>query len=212
MASRPAKAERKKVDGNEMIAVNLSFDRSRERADSWDVEIQFDPTVNYLVRRTKYVQHGDNGRYVRDEEVIKFREFNGGVYFPERIVGQTALDGHKDGSYSTVITDIHVNETIPEGIFRFRYPEGVRVNDSIHRTNYRVDAEGRPITAEKAYPARPVPPPHVSEAAPLPEPGMETHEEPRPASRLILPISLLVLVVGVSLAVVRRWRQTANAE
>jgi hypothetical protein len=207
-ASRVRKVHRKSNDGGEMIVVSLSFEGTKELPSCWDVEIQFDPAVNYLVRRVYYTTSGEKGRMCRENEITEFKECTPGVFFPERARGRTFFEG-KDPlfTYSVVFSDIQVNEPLPEDVFRFRYPEGLILTDSIRGTRYRVDAEGNRISPETPMGA--VPPPPEGEPAVHP-PGRETQEEPRPVTRWIMPVSLGMLALGGILFVVRRWRTAAR--
>jgi hypothetical protein len=207
-ASRVRKVHRKTKDGEEMIVVALSFEGTKELPLSWEVEIQFDPAVNYLVRRVSYTTSGEKGRMCRENEITEFKECTPGVFFPERARGSTVTEGGKPFfTYSVVLSDIQVNEPLPDEVFRFRYPEGIILTDGIRGTSYRVDAEGNPISPET--PMGTVPPPAEGEPA-LHPPGHETREEPRPASRWILPVSLGMLALGGILFVVRRRRTAAR--
>jgi hypothetical protein len=207
-ANRVRKVHRKSNDGEEMIVVVLSFDGTKELPSSWEVEIQFDPAVNYLVRRVTYTTSGEKGRICRENEIAEFKECTPGVYFPERARGRTVTEGGKPFfTYSVVLSDIQVNEPLPDDVFRFRYPEGVILTDSIRGTSYRVDANGNRISPETLMGN--VPPPPEGEPA-LAHPGRETQEEPRPATRWIMPVSLGMLALGGILFVVRRWRTAAR--
>ena len=75
--------------------------------------------------------------------------------------------------------------------------------DNIRGSEYRVDADGNPISQQIPYVHEP-PPPH--RAADSPVPGKETQEEPQPATRWILAISVGILILAGVAAVVR-WRR-----
>jgi hypothetical protein len=208
-ATRFTRAQRKAVDGKETIVVELFFEGTKTRPSAWDIEIQFDPTVNYLVRKVSYTTSGVKGRFRREDEVAEFKECTPGVFFPERARGQSGPEGgDPDFTYSVVFSDVQVNEPLPDDVFRFRYPKGVYLTDSIRGTVYRVDAVGNRTSPET--PMGKIPPPPEEEPA-LQPPGQETQEEPRPATRWILPVSLGILTMGGILFVLRRWRSAAQS-
>jgi hypothetical protein len=139
-ATRLTKAERRTIDGREMVVFRFFFDKSGDYS-PWDVEIYFDPALNYLVRKTIYSCPGPKGNFRREDEVVQFKECAPGLFFPERLVGRSGPEGDFDFHHTTEISDIRVNEPLPPDIFRFRYPHGVYLTDSVREAEYQVDAE-----------------------------------------------------------------------
>lgn len=206
-ATRLKKIERKSVHGKEMIVVQLFFDRSGDVNRAWNIEIYFDPGVNYLIRKVVY-SVASKGGYIREEEVQNFKEFGSGVFFPEQAVGRSENQGKQYSTNTSKLTDIKVNQPLPRDIFRFRYPQGVFMADKIRGCEYRIDAEGNPISKEVPFGRGDPPPIKEGDAQSA---GTETQEEPRPASRWILPISLGILIVGGVAAFLRRRRRQGEA-
>jgi hypothetical protein len=206
-ATRLIRAERRSVDGKEMIVVQFYFEGTKELPMAWEVEVHFDPAVNYLVRKTIYTGGGTSENPIhRQDEVVQFKEYVPGLFFPERVVGWSETKGIRDFKYTTVLSEIQVNEPLPDGILRFRYPSGIYLTDSIRGTYYRIDSEGNRTSPET--PLAGLPPPSVDAPAPS-VPGTETQEEPRSATRWVLPVSLGILALGGTLALVR-WRRRST--
>lgn len=157
--------------------------------------------MNYLVRKTVYTQA--KGAYRREDEVVQFKECSPGVFFPERLVGRSGPGGNLDFHHQTLISDIRVNQPLPEGIFRLRYPEGIPFEDHIRGVRYLANSDGSPISKEEPLRSgRFIPPAPLGD-----DPPRETQEEPKSATRWILPASCGILVVGLVAAFVRRrWR------
>ncbi len=208
-ATRLKRAERQTVDGKEMSVVQLLFDRIKERSTTWDVEIHFDPAVNYLVRKTIYTTAGANGNVRREDEVVQFKEHAPGVFFPERLVGRSGSEGNYFFNHTSVISDVRINQPLPADIFRFRYPDGVLLTDSVRGAEYRVNSEGKRISPEVPL-AGGVPPPSSGMAASS-DAGTETQEEPRSLTRWILPVSLGILVLAGVTAFLRHKRRARAA-
>jgi hypothetical protein len=197
------------IAGKKLILVSLSFDRDKLNKDSspWEVEIYFDPKVNYLVSKTVYRMSG-SGTFRRDDQVIKFKECGPGLFFPEQVQG-TAGDGAEDSSsHMTQMADVRVNQALPPDSFSFRYPNGVYLDDLIKGTRYKVDPNGNPMSTGE--PLARNPPPPLAEGV-RSEAMMETQEEPKSLSRLILPVTVCLVVLGLVAILARRWRGKANA-
>jgi hypothetical protein len=204
-ASKVLSAERKIFGGKEMVIVRLGFNRSEDRPEPWELEIVFDPAVNYLVRR---VVHSSGSRFRRVEEVVQFKNCGGGVFFPEHIIGGVgADDNYEDGKSDAILSDIRVNAPLSADAFRIRYPNGIYMTDSITGTSYRIDSDGKRISSEKPLGKNPPPPPSALAG---PDEGVETTEEPKPLSRWLVPISVGFIAVALLLIVRRRWRASSQ--
>ncbi len=207
-ATRLRRAQRQNVNGKELIVVQLFFERPKTgKGSSWNVEIDFDPAVNYLVRKTVYAY--SNGKYQREDEVTQFKEYAPGLFFPELLVGRSGPEGKVDFSHTTVISGIRLNEPLPSDALRLRFPYGVYLTDSIRGVRYRVNQEGTPISPEEPIQSgRVIPPPSPGED-PATDAKAETREEPRSVTRWILPVSLGILVVGIIGTLIRRQKRKA---
>lgn len=195
-ASR-VQASHRTVQGRDMIVVILDFGRAGPSS-GWQAEVQFDPSVNYLVRRNTY----DTAAYHRETEVQQFKAFPGGIFFPERVVGSSGGPGNPGSQRTVVFSEIKVNEPLPDGIFRLAYPRGIMLTDDIRGTAYRVDEAGNRISDETPM-GKIVAPPPLGEAAP-PSPSIETKAEPKRWTRWILPGSAGILLIGLIALLARR--------
>jgi hypothetical protein len=213
-ATRVKGAERRTIEGKELVVVGVVFDRSKEKdkGSVWDVEIQFDPAVNYLIRKMVFtapgmaIVAGKPRTFRREEEVVQFKECSPGVFFPERLIGGSGPEGNFNFNHVTIISEIRVNQPLPEGTFRFRFPHGVELVDSTRGVRYPVDSKGNRIGPETPLAISPPPPPVDS---PPPSQQLETQEEPQGWSRWIFWVSLgIVLLAGGGL-LYRHWRGKA---
>jgi hypothetical protein len=185
-------------NGAELIYVHLTHDRAR-------LEVWFDPQVNYLMRRltTHTFRAGSSkARETKTESVVtRFRELAPAVFFPEQTEQRTPSENPSAGTAITV-NDFHemiVNQPVAAEVFKVRYPPGIEVRDSIQGRAYSVQRDGE----LKEIPGR-----TLSKIGPLPLiTESQTTEEPRPATRWILPVSLAILGVAGIAWVWRRSRR-----
>jgi len=204
-ATRVTEVSRRALEGNEAILVRLNFDSSDLRPASWEVEIYFDPAVNYLVKRAVYIASTDAGKYRRQTDVAQFKECTPGVFFPERLFGEDGPVSKPNFKHTTIISDIHVNEKLPQEIFHFRFPDGIQIHDKVRGALYRIDSQGKAISKETPMEVFSPPPPAVDSVIYQ----TETQEEPPNPRRWIVPLSLLALALGGGGVLVRRMRRAA---
>jgi hypothetical protein len=207
-ATKLKKVERKQAGGKGLIMVQLFFDKSKKSDVPINVDIYFDPDVNYLVRQVTYNFLNPNYRW--DDEVLDFKEHQPGLFFPEQMAGssQWLTNKVKGDDNTTRFSEVQINQPLPRDIFNFKYPHGVSLRDNIRGSEYRVDADGNPISQQIPYVHEPPPP---ASAADAPIPGTETQEEPQSATRWILPISVGILIVGGVAAFRQRRRRQAES-
>lgn len=200
-ADKVVSVQRRRLDDRELIAVKLRMPAKSEGSPPWELELHFDPSVNYLIRSVTRFR----GRQQNDvEEVVSFKDLGGGLYFPERIVGR-GPDGSPESVKSEgLLTEIQINKALPEGIFRLKYPEGILLTDSIRGTMYKVSSDGEPLSKEK--PLGTIPPPPPSTKDPDAESGTVSQEESSDSTRWIMPISVAMLAIGAACAAYRRWK------
>jgi len=183
----------------------LCFDHPEGLKDPWDVEIYFDPTVNYLVKKTVYTIHGKSD-YVREDEITDFTECSPGLFFPRNAAGRSGAPENWTLTTKSVLSEIRVNQALPADTFRIRFPHNVIMTDAIRGTRYRIDSNGNRISEETPYAnVKSIPPPGVDPSDDPPH--VETREEPRSWTRWILPISVAILVAGLIAAHIRRRRR-----
>ena len=203
LASKVEGVTKRTEQGREVLEVSLRFDPSNNRQRTWRVEIQFDPSLNYLVRKISHSIIG-GPQFTRTEEVVQFKDCGQGIFFPEHIVGTSQTGEDNNGKSDSVLSDIRVNLPIGDEAFKLQFPKGTILTDSIRGTYYRVDADGTPLTKERELKARPSPS-NSSDDSSQPVYVAETKEEPKPWFSSWLPwVSGALIVIGLALAVHRR--------
>ncbi|MCI0639879.1 MAG: hypothetical protein L0Y72_07985 [Gemmataceae bacterium] len=209
IASKKGKPKKMSIGGRELLMMELSFNADAERREPWIVQVYFDPSVNYLVRKTVHSVSTSSGSLRREEIVDEFNESAPGVYFPVHISGVTEIDGTSWSTQTTQLLDLKVNRPLPAGILDFRFPEGVHLSDGVQGVTYRVDAQGNRISdATPLTRLAPPPPKSISESIP----GVETQDEPTSVTQWILPISLGILLLGVLGTFARRRSQQTHKQ
>lgn len=193
--------ERFKSGEREVYSMTLSFpaSKSEDRTSNWKLQLQIDPAVNYLISKAIYTAVDNN--YQRIEEVVKFKECRPGIYFPEKIASTDSVSGKLGATSETIISDININYKLPNDIFRFKYPNGIYLTDSIKKTSYKIDEDGNPLTKEVPLSMIPPAPAGKSDAV---VPMTETKEEPASSTRWIIPVSLGLIIVAIVLLIRRR--------
>jgi hypothetical protein len=181
-------------------AIHLHFAKTDGRALAWDVTLWFDHTKNYLVSKIRYEASG----FAREEWVTRFGEPAAGVFFPERSEAISGSPEAPDGRATCELSNVKVNQQFSASHFELRYPPGVYLADSITRTRYQVDADGRQISKATAMDVGP-PPPSIEESAGV---GMtETVAEPWSWAQLLLPASFAILAIAAALGALKLWRR-----
>lgn len=178
--------------GQELIYLKLSHARA-------DLEIWFDPKVNYLVRKL-VISFDDpqpkSGR--RESRVVRFKEAAPAVYFPEEVESVVTSNGvRSDRIQRVTFSHILVNRPLPADAFDWFFPDGVTLNDLIEGKQFKADRAGNPIGASKTIPqitAVPVSSKQVT----------ETREEPKPITRWLVPASAGILVLAGTLWLFRK--------
>lgn len=184
--------------------VKMQFESKRPRIGKWAVEVTFDPSVNYLVRKVTYSCIDQPNRLIRSEEVSEFAEFPGGNFFPTIIHGYFGSEGY-ESKMTTKINNVKINHKIPESVFMLNYTNGAMVVDASRETIYKVDSKGNRTSEEKKL-IKTSPPPQASQGVQAGSSafGSETESEPQGYSRWIAPVSGIVLVVALVLAYFQR--------
>lgn len=188
--------------------IKLFFENSEKKDPAANVDIYFDPNVNYLVRKVAYSYPTHNW----EGEIPEFKEHGPGLFFPTESVGTSQMLPSKDKLYDskTKFSDVQINQPLPNNIFSFNYPHNVILGDDIRGCQYRIDANGNQISKETPFGREPPPPGDSGDEKQAF--GTETQEEPQPLSRWILPISVGILISGGVAAFLRgRKRQAESA-
>ncbi len=200
-ATRVDKVIRQTSSGPEAVSAQLFFQKHSPEERDWTIEVVFDSSVNYLIRRAIY--SADDGHYRRQQQVVQYKEVTPGLFFPEHVVGTSENNSVQESSLMADFSEIDVNTPLPPGVFQLRYPHGVYLTDAIRGYEYQVDAEGKQISKGKALAQGTQSP--ISEEERIVS-AQEAKEEPQSNLRLILPVSLVLLLIGCSLLIRRGWR------
>lgn len=201
------RAAKQTVGGKDFVVATLTFDATTKRPEPSTLDVYFDPTVSFLVRKAVHSSVAKHGRVSTVREVIRFRQCGPGVFFPERVEESMETDGKQITTTAVEFTEIRVNQPLPASATRMSFPYGIHFSDEIRKESYRVDSEGNQIS--KAIP-------HPTEAAPAKEsavdsqPQNQTEVEPPPAGRWILPASASILLTGVVAGAVRKYRERSR--
>lgn len=141
------------------ILLTLNFKPNGEigRKDDWTVDLYFDPSVNYLIKKAVYT-HNKTG-FRRIEEVASFKEHANGVFFPESILNRAFNGTRLVRSTVTKFTNVKINDEISSDIFNIPYQHGVLFFDNINRTTYHIDEYGAPVTEPIQQGRKEIPPP-----------------------------------------------------
>jgi len=195
-----AQAEHISENGRAVIRVTLTGDSSKSTYD-------FDPSVNYLVRKRTidWMSSGTMPQPMTTEsEVVSFVEVSRGLYFPAQVRTRQSSEGRVTGTEDATFTEMRVNEAMQSAAMNFQFPAGTVVRDEIEAKEYGISASGAIINA------RPLP-----EAAPLTTADglsrTETREEALPWTSWILPTSGTLLIVGCVLWLLRAWRRRGES-
>jgi len=136
-------------DGRDMIHVHLSFAYTADGLTSGKLvreqrrlhlEFWFDPAVNYLVR--KHVARDE--RESSEQTVARFAEGRPGVFFPTLVKGILHQGGKLFTKRTVTITNLKINEPLPDDVFRFRFPPGITIRDDIKQEMRMSDDNGQP--------------------------------------------------------------------
>ncbi len=196
---------RKTVDGRMLVAMTLKFppkaedDSAKSNAHGFTMEIYFDPSVNYLVRKATYAQKNQAPWVVY--EVQEFKELKPGIFFPVRAIATHFDHGTEIDHFECSMTNIQINEPIPDEIFELTYPEGETMLDSLTGTSYKINAFGDPITEPVAHAANP---PAMKTLTLGEKTDSSTMEAPTSWYFYILPLSLLILGLAFALHYFRK--------
>lgn len=170
----------------------------------YKMEFWIDPAVNHLVRAMYMVM--DDGSRV-EAEVITFREHQPGLFFPEQMArryrpGASAqAKGARPWDEQCTIK-AEINCPIDDTVFRIRYPSGATFIDSMSRTAYTVDADGRRTGPVRALVG------DSNDAQPL-EHARSAHSSDSANTRWwAYTLALSIVGLGLSLAVKVRSRRS----
>jgi hypothetical protein len=206
VSSGTPKALRKRIADHDYIVVTLSFAPPKPKSPGWELEVQFDPAVNYLISRTKATAIGfSDGSLHREHEVARFEECPDGVFFPSQTEHRAIFNGKCINDVIAKMANIQVNRFLPAEVFEMRYPQGVEFTDQIRGLRYKIDSHANPISPEiPQQTGKVVPPPPIPDAHEV-FGGRETTVEPAPFTRWIFWASITLLSISMATLVWRKW-------
>lgn len=141
------------VDGRQLTVIELILDRPAKMPHKWTQKVYLDPTVNWMVRQVSVAAQLSSGRHVqRVYKVTEFSEPAPGLFLPTKIEA-SLIENHSQRSpiFQINVSQIRVNSLIPAETFTMKYPQGLKVLNSIDNTIYRVDPAGKPLANPEPY-------------------------------------------------------------
>lgn len=171
------------------------------------LEFWFDPRVNYLIRKSVMVPAA--GTAVRWENaVVEFAEPAPSVFVPTIIEHRNLVDGSLKAVLRTILSEVKLNQPMGKNALRLPGIDGMECIDNDRDVKFKVDADGNRIGPESPVRIARISPPSTTGSPPLssvihPLPG----RPPTPMWVWVLVVSVLVLLSGGILAVLRRRKR-----
>ena len=108
-------AVKRRTEGDrELIYINLENEKKR-------LEIWFDPQVNYLARKM-YITSLTRVKTRGESEVVRFKEAEPGIYFPEQVETRGYHENNLTGITTKTFSDIRINQPLRSGVFQLAIP------------------------------------------------------------------------------------------
>lgn len=204
-AQGPPQASRVKENGHNSI--RLTMNSVSTTGIEYHVTLWHDVDRNYLVwKKTvtndKYANRSEN-------EILEFVESVPGVFIPTRGRGQwLGVDGELASREEITLSDVEVNKPIPASVLQLpAIPSGTMLDDHIRGVRYSINENWQPIGPESTIPGLAVV--STSDQARSDYHSQSTSEA-KPLSRLLVPVSLVILVVACTCLIYRRYRSQAG--
>jgi hypothetical protein len=119
-------------DGEQLVVVKAVHPDTRfgKTYKNTKFEIYFDPTLNYLVRRVRVLTPPDSSKglesgLIEDRVAGRFEKFENGVWFPMLVEVDIKSAGrsYSNSKYLLEVTDITINDELPQDAMDFQFPE-----------------------------------------------------------------------------------------
>jgi hypothetical protein len=199
------RASRVKEDGHNSI--RLTMNCVSTTGIEYYVTLWHDVDRNYLV----WKKTATNDRYSNrsENEILEFVEPVPGVFIPTKCSGQWfGEDGELASREEITLSDIEVNKPIPASVFQLpAIPSGTLLDDHIRGVRYPINENWQPIGPERPIPGLAV----VSKSD---QASSDYHSqstsEAKPLSRLLVPVSLVILVTACICLIYRHYRSQAG--
>ncbi|HEX4590878.1 MAG TPA: hypothetical protein VH120_13160, partial [Gemmataceae bacterium] len=138
------------LDGKSVVAVDLALDRPGRIANNnviawkWKVTVYFDPAANWMIVGTDHVTDlTPQRRVTRTARVRETKEVKPGLFFPVKIERLSRENDGRDRTISTTtISDVRMNDKLPDSTFTLRYADGLPMRDEIRGVTYKVNSRG----------------------------------------------------------------------
>lgn len=136
-------------EGVKRILLKMSYSNPKDSNERWNVDIELNPTNNYLINDIKYYSVGSTYPHVLlHYHIPSFQEVASGIYFPQRLVYEWSYKEESHGKIFVTFKNLQCNKPINNHDLTIRYPRGVKVRDLIRGTMYNYDENGSIISKE----------------------------------------------------------------
>lgn len=199
------KASRVKEDGHNSICLTLNTLSTTGM--EYHVTLWHDVDRNYLVWKETVTNNKYSNR--SENEILEFVEPVPGVFIPTKCRGQWfGVDGELDSREEMNLSDVEVNKPIPASVLQLpAIPSGTMLDDRIRGVRYPVNENWQPIGPERPIPGLAVV--STSDQASL-DYHSQSASEAKPLTRLLVPVSLVILVIASICLIYRHYRSQAG--
>jgi hypothetical protein len=200
LAKEPPQVRREKCEGSDCLRLDMT--RVLAAGPEERITLWHDVSSNYLVRKMSisYPTHQE-----RAESFITLSEYAPGRYLPIKRERQFYRDGKLQHAEQTTLSEFHVNEAIPDSVFELpEVPDGTILRDSIQMATYPITSNWKAVG-----PAKPLSPRRLAIGDEKDQDAtyqQASTAEASSATRWIAPASSLILLVGISGWIYRRYR------
>ena len=95
-------------------------------------------------------------RVTRTARVRETKEVKPGLFFPVKIERLSRENDGRDRTISTTtISEVRMNDKLPDSTFTLRYADGLPMRDEIRGVTYKVNSRGECISEPKPFPLDP---------------------------------------------------------
>jgi hypothetical protein len=203
LAKRSPEAQRERKDGVPCVRVTVMTDVPGYG--EFGYVLWHDVGRNYLVRKLAFTYLDPSSRF--EAENVEFAEPEPGVFVPTRCVRRTWA-GSNYSEQVTTLTDLVVNQPIPDAVFRLPpVAPGTTVSDLVRRTTYPINGQW-----ERTGPAKPLVNLKVVQSSDESD-GSQSQSESETwrAGWWVLPTAIAVLIAAGGTYFYRRYRRLDDA-
>ncbi len=193
------------LGGKQVVAVDLILDRPGIIKGTWNATVYFDPAVNWMIVGTDHsISPTKERRILRMARAREMKEVRPGLFLPVKIeLLLVENGGPAQPQWMTTISDLRVNEKVPESTFTLRYAQGLRIMDRTQNAMYKVNSRGERITPLQLLQSGDI----ANERRGRDVINAPTMVEPPSRTRSLVGAGLGIIVLGLFLKVVRTYRR-----